>query len=354
MELNGKLTRRDFSKLCAGSTAALSLALLKLPDFDEIFAEALQEVPVIWIQGASDSGCSVSICNAVGPTIQDLLLTAVVPGKHVNLRFHQTLMAGQGHVAMHALEEAAANPGFILVVEGSIPTKDDGIHCLIGEEGERGITMLEHLLNLSKKASAVVALGTCSAFGGIPAAEPNVTGVKPVDVILKEEGISTPVINLPGCPPHPDWFTGTVAAVLIGGLESVELDELNRPTAFYGKTIHDQCPRRGQYEAEEFATKLGESSCLYLLGCKGPVTYADCSDRLWNNKSKWCVESNAPCAGCAHPGYPDKLSPLYEGPEVAKTMNKVAAGLGITAAVAGGAYAASQVAKKISKSEDKK
>lgn len=346
MEINGKLTRRDFSKLCAGSTAALSLALLKLPNFDEIFAEALQEVPVIWIQGASDSGCSVSMINAVDPTIQDLLLTAVVPDKHVNLRFHQTLMAGQGHVAMNALNKAAETPGFVLVVEGSIPTKDDGIYCLIGEEGERGLTVLEHLLNLAPKASAVIALGTCSAFGGIPGAAPNVTGIKPVDVILSEEGINTPVINIPGCPPHPDWFTGTVAALLVGGLESIELDELNRPTAFFGETIHDQCPRRGQFEAEEFATKLGESSCLYLLGCKGPVTYADCPSRLWNNKTKWCVESNAPCAGCCHPGFPDEISPLYEGPEVAKTENKVAVGLAAAAALAGGAYAARKLTDK--------
>jgi len=350
MTASRKLTRRDFTKLCAGSTAALGMALFKFPEFENLFVSSLKEVPVIWIQGGSDSGCSVSMINAFNPTIQDLLLTAVVPGNHINLRFHQTLMAGQGDVAMQALESAASKGGYVLIVEGSVSTKDGGIYCTLGEKNHVGIPFLDHLLELAPDAVAVINLGTCSAFGGIPGAKPNPTGCKPVMDILTENNIDTPVINLPGCPPHPDWFVGTIASILIGGLDSVELDSLKRPTAFYGKTIHDQCPRRGQFEAGEFATKLSDTGCLYKLGCKGPVTYADCSDRLWNNKTRWCVEVNAPCAGCAHPGFPDEISPFYQGPDLMKDVNKVAIGVGAAAVgIAGTYFLGKQMGKKSKK-----
>jgi hydrogenase small subunit len=346
MNFDRKLTRRDFSKLCAGSTAALGMTMFNFPEFDKMFATALTEVPVIWVQAGSDSGCSVSIINAFNPTIQDLLLTDVVPGKHINLRWHQTLMASSGELCMEALDKAHARGGYVLVIEGTISTKDNGIYCVIGEKNGKGITSLEHLITLSRDAIAVLALGTCASFGGIPAAKPNVTDIKPVDEILEDEGITTPVINLPGCPAHPDWFVGTVASILIGGLDSVELDSRKRPTAFYGKTNHDQCPRRGQFEAGLFSEKLGEPYCLLKLGCKGPVTYADCSDRLWNNKTRWCVESNAPCAGCAHPGFPDEVSPLYEEPDLTSDVNTAAIGVGAAALAGAGIYGLTRIGKK--------
>jgi len=170
--------------------------------------------------------------------------------------------------------------------------------------------VLEHLTTLGRNALAVIALGTCAAYGGIPAAAPNPTGAKGVKEVFSQYGIQTPVINLPGCPPHPDWFVGTVASVLIGGLGSVEVDDVGRPLAFYGKPIHDNCPRRGHFDAGRFAKKYSEPYCLFELGCKGPVTHADCPNRLWNSGTSWCVGSNSPCIGCVEPGFPDKLSPL--------------------------------------------
>lgn len=341
MTTGQQVSRRNFVKLSAGSTAALGLFLLNLPNFDRFLAAALAEVPVIWLQAGSCSGCSVSILNSLNPKIQDLLITEVIPGQHVSMRFHTTIMAASGDLAMQAMENTASRGSYVLVVEGAVATKDDGVYCQIGERNGQGITALEHLITLGRDAMAVLALGTCSAYGGVPAAEPNVTGIKTVTEILADNGIATPVINLPGCPPHPDWFMGTVVSILIDGLGSVEVDKVGRPLVFYGETIHDQCTRRGLYDSGHFAKRLSEPYCLYELGCKGPVTYADCAVRWWNGKTSWCVDSNAPCIGCTEPDFPDGLSPLYDEVPMESLANKVAIGLAgatVAGAVCLGAY----------------
>ncbi len=368
MVIRQEVSRRDFLKLSAGSTAALGLLLFGFPNFDKVFAAAVDEVPVIWLQGGSCTGCSVSVLNSLSPKIQDVLVGQVIPGKHVSLRFHPTVMAAAGDLAMKALEDTAKEKGgYVLVVEGAIPTKDGGIYCKVGERNGHGITVLEHLTTLGNDAMAVLALGTCAAYGGIPAAAPNSTGSKGVQDVFADNGIQTPVINLPGCPPHPDWFVGTVASVLIGGLGSVEVDNVGRPVAFYGKLIHDNCPRRGYFDAGQFAKKLSEPYCLYELGCKGPVTHSDCPIRLWNSGTSWCVGSNSPCIGCVEPGFPDelspfkKLAPLYTvtPPSWLPPMEKetqgfptgLAAGLGVAGGIAVGA-AGVAIASRLAKSKE--
>jgi hydrogenase small subunit len=330
------VTRRDFVKLSAGSTAALGMLMFEMPEFDRLFAAALNEVPVIWMQGGSDSGCTESIVNVVGPTIYDVLL-GPIGDKHLSMQFHQTIMAGQGDQAMEALYNAAAKPGYVLVMEGAIAEKDNGVYATVGEQNGVGISALKHLLDLAPSASAVIALGACCTGGGIPAAPPNVTGVKAVSQILEENSITTPLINIPGCPPHPDWFVGTVASILIGGLDSVELDSQKRPTAFFAHTVHDHCERRGSFEAEKFAKKLGEDGCLYELGCKGPQTHADCPTRLWNNKTSWCVATNSPCIGCAAIEFPFELQSTAEGIPLMTLEDKIAVGVAGGVVLAGGA-----------------
>ncbi len=342
MVIRQELSRRDFVKLSAGSTAALGLLLFGFPNFGKLFAAAVDEVPLIWLQGGGCSGCSVSVLNSLSPKIQDVLVNEVIPGKHVSLRFHQTIMAAQGDLAMSAMEDTARDykGGYVLIMEGAIPTKDDGIYCLVGERNGYGITVLEHLTTLGRDAMAVLALGTCATYGGVPAAAPNVTGSKGVKEVFDDYGIQTPVINLPGCPTHPDWFVGTVASILIGGLDSVEVDGAGRPLAFYEKLIHDNCPRRGDFDAGRFAKKLSDPYCLSELGCKGPVTHADCPIRLWNSGTNWCVGSNAPCIGCVEPGFPDIMSPLYgKASDVGLAgINNLAdkIGIGLIAATAAG------------------
>jgi hydrogenase small subunit len=200
-----------------------------------------------------------------------------------------------------------------LIVEGAVSTKDDGIYCCIGEKGDDPITFRRWVIDLGRKAFAVIALGTCSAFGGIPGGAPNPTGVKSVKDIFKEEGIKTPLVNVSGCPPHPDWFIGTVAKLLIAGLPKPEdLDDWLRPKEFYGTLIHENCQRRAFFDEGKFAKVFGEEGCLYELGCKGPITYADCPIRQWNNGVNWCIKSGMGCQGCTQPEFPDLIGSFYE------------------------------------------
>jgi len=131
--------------------------------------------------------------------------------------------------------------------------------------------------------------------------------------VLDAKGIDKPLVNIPGCPPHPDWFVGTVASILLNGLPKAEdLDDNLRPLAFYGKLIHENCPRRAYFDEGKFAKKPGDEGCLYELGCKGPITYADCPLRRWNNGTNWVIGAGAPCNGCTQPEFPDLVAPFYE------------------------------------------
>ena len=272
------------------------------------------EVPVVWLQGGACTGCAVSLLNSFSPNAASIVLRELAPGKHVSLRFLMTVMAGQGQQVIDIIrDEESLSKGYVLVMEGTLQLGDD-MFATLGEAGGREIPVHEHAANLARGAIAVVCIGTCSSFGGIPAAEGNPTGAASMETLLRREGIEVPQVNIPGCPPHPDWVAGSLAAVAIYGLDAVAacLDELKRPTIYYGKNIHETCPRRADFDAGRFASMFGEPGCLYQLGCKGPVTFADCPTRMWNSGTNWCVGAGSPCHGCVEPDFPDRLSPLYE------------------------------------------
>jgi len=301
------VSRRKFLKVSAGTAAVLGVSLFDNPTLRKAFAGAVQETPIIWLAAGACSGCSVSLLNTLSPRIQDVLLDQVVPGQHTELAFHPTVMAASGDLAMQAMYDAEERP-FLLVVEGSITTADGGRHCEVGEKNGHGITALEHLDRLARKAKAVIAVGSCAAFGGIPAANMNPSGSKGVMAVLKEKGITTPTVNLPGCAVHPDWFVGTVAALLLGGPESIKVDSDGRPLMFYKKLIHDNCPLRGHFDAGRFAEKFSDPYCLYKLGCKGPIAHANCPEKKFNSGTNWCIENGHPCIGCVEPAFPFEQS----------------------------------------------
>ncbi len=271
------------------------------------------ELPVVWLQGAACTGCVVSLLNSFSPSIHTVLLRALTPGKHLNMRFLTTAMAGQGQQVLDVLEETVeAKAGqYVLVMEGSIQLTHP-MFATLGEEDGREVAISDKAAKLARSAVAVVAMGTCAAYGGIPAGEPNPTGAISIAEFLRREGIATPVVNVPGCPPQPDWLLGSLAVIMRYGLEAVEVDEIGRPDIFFGSLVHETCPRRAHFDAGKFAKSFGEVGCLYELGCKGPVTYADCPKRMWNSGTNWCVGVGSPCHGCVEPDFPDRLSPLYE------------------------------------------
>jgi len=262
-------------------------------------------VKVIWLQAAGCSGCTVSLLNSSSLKIKNVLLDEIVPGKCVSLVFQPTIMAGAGEKVMEVIKGEEEKKDFYLVVEGAIPTKDGGVYGKIGEK-----TFLELFLSLARTSLGIIALGSCSAFGGIPAGNPNPTGCESLMKIMAEHNIEKLLINIPGCPPHPDWFLGTLAKIIVG--LPLELDELNRPKDFYGKLIHENCPRRPYFDEGKFASSFTEEGCLYLLGCKGPFAYADCPLRQWNGGTNWFIKNGAPCLGCVEPDFPDGNSPFFE------------------------------------------
>ncbi len=296
-------TRREFLKLCTASAVGLGISQLYLSKVLAALEQAAAGNPsVIWIQGAGDDGCLVSVLNTVHPSISDVLL------KIISLQYNPTVMAAAGKTAVAHLDAVSEKTKgeFILVIEGAIPTKDDGIYCTIGERDGRHITMLETVKNLGAKAKAIIALGACATHGGIPAGGPNPTGAKGVRDVLGKEA---PVINIPGCPAHPDWFVGTLVHLIMYGMP--ELDEQARPKMFFADTIHQNCQNYSYYIDGVFASKFGEKGCLIQLGCKGPETNSDCPIRRWNNGAQWCIGAGAPCIGCCSLNFPDGLSPFY-------------------------------------------
>lgn len=274
----------------------------------------VSEVTVLYMQCAGCSGCAVSVLNSASPTIKNVLIDELLPGKHINLRFHPTVMAAAGQPALQVVEQTRQElpKGYVLVVEGAIPTAANGAYGHMAQADGTATTMFERIQELAQDALATLALGTCAAFGGLSAAHPNPTGCISVREALEAADITTPLINLPGCPPHPDWFLGTIAQILMKGLpQPDDLDEHLRPKQFYGQLIHENCPRRAWFDEGKFASTFEEEGCLYELGCKGPITHADCPTRRWNNGVNWVIGNNAPCNGCVEPGFPDITAPFY-------------------------------------------
>lgn len=275
----------------------------------------VKELPVIYLQTGGCSGCAVTMLNTASPTIKNVLIDQLAPGVHINLRFHPVVMAAAGDLAIEALEDTAKTKKgeYVLVVDGAIPTVDGGVYGMMGERNGKPVTMQQRVEELAKDALAVIAMGTCAAFGGIPAAPPNPAGCVPVQKIMELKKINKPLINIPGCPPHPDWFVGTVASIIMNGLPKAEdLDEFLRPKLFYGKLIHENCPRRAYFDEGKFAKKFGDEGCLYELGCRGPITHADCPIRHWNSGTNWVIGAGAPCNGCTQPEFAQELTSFYE------------------------------------------
>ena len=312
------LNRRDFVKLCTGTVAGFGVAQMFHPAVREALAGTLtgERPPVIWLQGQGCTGCSVSLLNNVNPSIADVLL------KIISLEYHPTVMGGEGHDAYTHMMNIAKNfkGKFFLAIEGSIPLAKDGRYCVVAEEGHTEITMADLVKKLAPDAAAVLALGTCAAYGGIPAAKGSVTEAVGTGALLKQAGIKTPVVNIPGCPPQPDWIVGTIALALQkikekgleAGLAEVVslLDSEGRPLPFYGRNVHENCPYLGKYDEGKFsATFTEKDGCRYDLGCKGPGAYCDSFERKWNGVN-WCV-ANAICIGCTEPTFPDGQSPFY-------------------------------------------
>ena len=236
--------------------------------------------------------------------------------------------------AEKALEETNARE-HILVVNGSIPTKDGGIYCTIGGKSAEQV-----LQESAKNATMILAVGACAVYGSVQAAKPNPTGAVGVDEIIKDKQ----VINVSGCPPIGEVITASLTYILTHG-KAPEVDSEGRPLFAYGQRIHDSCPRRPHFGAGQFGRTFDDAGaregwCLDDVGCKGPSTFSPCPIVQWNLKSGWPIGAGHPCIGCTERDFYDRFRPIYEklpkipGVVVEATAEKV--GLGLTGAVAAG------------------
>lgn len=280
-----KVNRRSFLQLSAQVSVLFGLGASAIPRVAQALEELSQGLaPVLWLQGQCCSGCSVSLLDSEAVTPFKLLT------RYISLGFHQTLSAATGDVAVNAVNKIVEQGGYILIAEGTIPTAMP-LACTFGEEA-----FGEQFVRAARKARAIITAGTCSSFGGVPAAENNPTGAQNVPVFLKSRGIDVPVIRVPGCPIHPERLVGTVVHLLKFGMPA--LDGMGRPLAYFGKSLHEQCPRFNDYEREHFAKTFGEDGCFFKLGCAGPITNTDCNIRGWNGGVNTCIRAGAPCIGC--------------------------------------------------------
>lgn len=256
------------------------------------------------------NGCSgniISLLNGANPDFEYMI------GSMVNLVYSNSLMAAEGEKAIERLMNAL-DEDYILAVEGAVALRDNGLYNIIGTWKGRPLTGLEAAKMLGEKASHILAVGACATHGGVSAARPNPSQSVGLQDVLPDKNM----IKLPGCPVHPDWFLGTLAHILLYG--DPDTDNLGRPLMFYSTLIHDRCPRRPFFDRGIFAEKLGDKTCLFKLGCRGPVTRTDCPTRQWNGHVNWPIADDTPCIGCAQFGFPDAMAPFisYDTTRVVK------------------------------------
>ncbi len=260
---------------------------------------------VMWLQTGACSGETMALLCAENPSIEQL-----IKGGAIEMLWHPSLTgAGTDLAALIAAIEAGEQPLDILCVEGSIITGPNGTGMF---DSFRKRAKKDIVLSLAEKAGCVVAMGTCSSFGGIPASGNNPTdsigmqfnrdqkgGLLPFEWRSRE---GFPVINVSGCPTHPETIVRTLA--MLARDLPVELDGLNRPAAFFSSMVHQGCTRNEYHEYDMEDTELGGRGCMYFnLGCKGPNTQAVCNTTLWNGRSSK-TRAGVPCFGCTAPTFP--------------------------------------------------
>jgi hydrogenase small subunit len=317
------VTRRGLLKFCAAAASWMALP----PTMAQEIAAAIEKArrpSVIWLPFQECTGCTESITRAESATLESLIFDAI------SLDYQHTLQAAAGEAAEEARDRAIEeNWGkYLLAVDGSIPLGNPGYSTIAG------VSNVDMLTRIAKGAAAIIAIGSCASFGGIPAARPNPTGAVAVSDLVKDK----PIINVSGCPPIPVVITGVLAQYLTFGAIP-DLDDLGRPRAFYGQTIHDRCYRRPFYERGEFAESFDDEGarkgwCLFKLGCKGPITYNACATIKWNGGTSFPIEAGHGCIGCAEPNFWDKGG-FYDALSEARwgTIGTVAAAAAAGAAV---------------------
>ena len=346
--LGDSLRERGISRRALLKYASYMASLMALPPsaaaaMADGLAKARRQA-VIWLSFQECTGCTESLTRSFSPSLEDLIFD------FISLDYHHTLQSASGEAAEAARRQSMQDnkDKYVVVVDGSVPLGDGGVYSVIA--GQTNAAMLAETV---EHAAAVIAVGTCAAFGGLPEADPNPTGAVAISKLVSGK----PVINIPGCPPMPQAMAGTIAHILSFG-KLPELDALGRPRAFFGESIHDRCYRRPFYERGLFAKTFDDEGarqgwCLYELGCKGPVTYNACATQKWNGGVSFPIQSGHGCIGCSEPRFWDRgglYKPLSAGTTDVRKVIGIAAVAGVALGAGSAALARQRAAAKTKES----
>lgn len=328
MESRG-YTRRDFLRFCSWMAAFIGLEATGITKVVHAM-ETKPRLPVVWFHFQECTCCSESFIRTSHPIVADIILDKI------SLDYTETLQAAAGFQAEEALHNTMKKykGEYVMLVEGSVPTNDNGIYCTIG-----GRTALDIVQEAAEGAKAIIAWGSCASNGCIQSANPNPTGAKPVHKVISGK----PIVKVPGCPPIGEVMAGVIVHILTFD-RIPQLDGLGRPKAFYSRRVHDTCYRRPNYDAGLFVETFDDENakkgyCLYKIGCRGPVTYNACGVTRWNNGVSYPIQSGHPCIGCSEEKFWDN-GPFYQhlasfpGFGIETTADKIGVAIG-AATVAG-------------------
>lgn len=276
---------------------------------------------LIWLKGGACSGNTMSFLNAEQPSVVELVTDF---GLHI--LYHPSIGMEIGEQVNEVLQDALSGrvPLDIFVFEGTVIQGANGTGNMNYFAGR---PMMDWVKDLAQIANYVVAIGDCAAWGGIIAVPPNPTESTGVQFHKRDKGgflgpdfvskNGLPVINIPGCPAHPDWMTQILVALATGRADDILLDDFHRPKTFFTDFVQTGCPNTSSFSKKISGAFGQRGGCLfYEVGCRGPMTHASCNRILWNRTSSK-TRANHPCLGCTEPGFPH--NDLQKG-SVFKTM----------------------------------
>ena len=259
---------------------------------EEMLTKTDQRLPVIWFSALDCTGCKEAFTRSFEPSSLDTILN------FISLEYSELLSAASGfQVEEHKELIFEMYKGeYILAIEGSIPGTDEFLMIA-------GKSVRDEIIHAASNAKAIIAFGSCSAWGGIPAAGLNPTNSVDVRSILPVE---VPIALVPGCPPIPEVIIGTLLYVHFHG-ELPELDKKLRPKVFYKSTVHMTCHRKSFFDQKLFAESYDDEGarngyCLFKLGCKGPTAFNAC-ESIGQDR---CIAAGFTCIGCSENGFWDK------------------------------------------------
>ena len=278
---------------------------------------------VLWLQSGGCGGCTMSLLNAEGP---DLLTHLDAMG--IELLWHPSLSEATGSEVIELLTaiEQGEQALDVLCIEGSMMMGPNGtgrFHLL----GGTGRPMIDWVQALAAKARYTVAVGSCSAYGGMTAAglnEVEATGLQYDGELpggLLGDGYRSrsgdQVINIAGCPTHPDWITETLSTLAMDEWQPKLADPLGRPRSYADHLVHHGCHRNEYYEYKASAEQPGDRGCMMEhMGCLGTQAHADCNVRDWNGFGS-CTSGGYACINCTAPEFEEPGHAFMQTPKIA-------------------------------------